>query len=86
MPQTATNITPLLRALRMALQDLYGDRLHSVVLYGSYARGEAAEGADSDVDILVVLKGDVNPWKESERMSKRGYDIQLGLPKASWIS
>ncbi len=34
------------------VQDLLGDKLHAVVLYGSVARGEAK--ADSDVDVLVV--------------------------------
>jgi len=33
--------------------DLYGSRLVGVVVFGSWARGEAADG--SDVDLLVVL-------------------------------
>ena len=32
---------------------LFGDRLRSIRLFGSYARGEADE--DSDVDVLVVV-------------------------------
>ena len=36
--------------------DKYSDRIHSIILFGSVARGEAKE--DSDVDILVV--GDVS--------------------------
>lgn len=35
------------------LQSLYGDALQSVVLYGSYARGDFRAG--SDVDLLVLL-------------------------------
>jgi len=35
------------------LRQLYGSRLQHVVLYGSCARGEAGEG--SDIDLLVVL-------------------------------
>ena len=35
------------------VKDLYGDRLRAVVLFGSWARGDA--GADSDIDLLVVL-------------------------------
>ena len=33
--------------------DLYGEHLAGVIVFGSWARGEAAEG--SDVDLLVVL-------------------------------
>ncbi len=46
-------IKKLLVELKAALQDLYGDRLKGVYLYGSYARGEADE--ESDVDVLIVL-------------------------------
>jgi type I restriction enzyme S subunit len=41
--------------LREGLHRLYGDRLRGILLYGSFARGEA--GGDSDVDVLVVLDG-----------------------------
>jgi len=37
----------------------FRDRCQDVLLYGSYARGEAT--ADSDVDILVVLKRTESP-------------------------
>jgi hypothetical protein len=37
--------------------DLHGPRLAGVVVFGSWARGEAADG--SDVDLLVVLDRDV---------------------------
>ena len=36
-----------------ALRARFGERLHEVVLFGSYARGDADE--DSDVDVLVVI-------------------------------
>lgn len=52
----------ILGELRRRLADLYGDRLRQVVLYGSHARGDARP--DSDIDVLVVLKGDVQPHEE----------------------
>ena len=36
-----------------ALKNIYGDLLHEVILYGSYARG--TQTAESDVDIAVML-------------------------------
>jgi len=48
-----SKIRELLTRLRQGLEDLYGDRLEGVYLFGSYARDEAT--SESDVDILVVL-------------------------------
>lgn len=49
------------------LRNVYGPRLHSVILYGSRARGEAAE--DSDIDLLVVLESCPAFWQEFDRIS-----------------
>ncbi len=46
-------IRELLTRLRQGLEDLYGDRLEGVYLFGSYARGKAMP--ESDVDVLIVL-------------------------------
>ncbi len=60
---------------KAGLAALYGDRLDRVVLYGSYARGDARP--DSDVDLLVVLHGDVRPYDEIRRMSLLGMELLL---------
>lgn len=57
----------LLEALKSELETLYGDKLASVILFGSQARGDAAD--DSDVDILIVLHGEVNIFAEMSRTS-----------------
>lgn len=46
----------ILRSLRGELARVLGDQLQSVILYGSQARGQA--GADSDIDVLVVVRDD----------------------------
>lgn len=46
-------IDELLTKLRHGLEQLYGERLAGVYLFGSFARGEATP--ESDVDILIVL-------------------------------
>jgi predicted nucleotidyltransferase len=47
------HLRPVLCGLQAELRALFGDRLHDVRLFGSYARGEATE--DSDVDVLVLV-------------------------------
>lgn len=49
-----TDIQALTSEFKQHMQALYGDRLAQVILYGSYARGDAHE--ESDIDLLVVLK------------------------------
>lgn len=46
-----------------------------MVLYGSHARNEATKY--SDVDVMVVLEGDVDSWEELQRMSAPVYDLEL---------
>lgn len=59
------NLREILNELRGRLIEHYGDRLVDVVLFGSQARGDATPG--SDIDVMVVLKGDVYPGEEIER-------------------
>jgi predicted nucleotidyltransferase len=60
-------VKTILAELRRRLQALYGPRLVKMILYGSQARGDAEPG--SDIDVLVVLEGPVNPCEEIHRTS-----------------
>ena len=53
VPLTAAKLQRLLKELRASLEELYGDNLVGVRLFGSYARRQATP--DSDVDLLLVL-------------------------------
>ncbi len=59
MTSSASRDTPVLRKLVETLIAALGPRLHSVVLYGSAARGDFDE-ATSDLNLLIVLE-DLEP-------------------------
>jgi predicted nucleotidyltransferase len=64
-----------IKEFKTAIQKLYGQRLKEVVLYGSWARDEAT--AESDIDLIVVLAGDVVPGQEIDRMIEVITEINL---------
>ena len=57
---------PILKRFRAALDQIYGDRIERVVLFGSRARGDAHD--DSDYDIAVFLHDLTDRWREAERI------------------
>ncbi len=77
-----TPIQSLLTRLHQHLKTLYGERLCQIMLFGSYARGEARP--DSDIDVLVVLQGAVNPGQEVVKIS--GFLAELSLEYDKVIS
>ena len=58
---------PVLSRFRAALDEIYGDQIERVVLYGSRARGDAH--ADSDYDVAVFLKELADRWPELHRLA-----------------
>lgn len=75
LPAMPPHVREALDELRAKLAQMYGARLRRLILYGSYARGEATPG--SDVDVLVVLGGAVERGAEIERIVRVTYDILL---------
>ena len=68
-------LAALLRRLDADLAALYGERYGGLVLYGSYARGEADEG--SDVDLLLLLRGEVDQAREVLRAEEVKWPLSL---------
>jgi predicted nucleotidyltransferase len=64
---TPTRDSAILPRFRRALDEIYGDRLERVVLYGSRAHGNA--GADSDYDVAVFLKEFSDRWAEADKIA-----------------
>ena len=69
------DLSVLLDRLALELKELYGGQYRGMVLYGSYARGEADEG--SDVDVLLLLEGEVNSTRELIRAEEVEWPLSL---------
>jgi len=65
----------LLDEAKTLLERVYGARLKDIILYGSHARGDAAEG--SDIDLIVLLDDMDNPVSELQRCSKEIHQLDL---------
>jgi predicted nucleotidyltransferase len=70
LPALATGFDPVEIAAVVArdLRTLYGVRLRRILLFGSWARGDAHP--ESDIDLLVVLDTVDSPWEELRRMDE----------------
>ncbi len=69
------HVRAALAEAKARLEALYGERLDRLVLYGSHARGDARP--DSDVDLLVVLRGDYESYTEIRRMGTMRLEIEI---------
>jgi len=68
-------IEKILTKFKKQIQQLYGDRLKKVILYGSYARNE--DTVESDIDLAIILEGEISPFKEIDKMSEISYEFVL---------
>jgi uncharacterized protein len=64
---------PVLMRFRTALNEIYGDRIERVVLFGSRARGDA--GKDSDYDVAVFLRDMSDRFAEMNRLADMSTQI-----------
>lgn len=69
------DLRKLLKHLDQELSGVYEERYRGLVLFGSYARGEADEG--SDVDLLLLLNGAVDVMREMDRAQDVKWPLAL---------
>lgn len=73
---TRSELQMVLNEVKNASQQLYGDKLNRIILYGSYARGDNTE--ESDIDIMVVLNCDADEVRELRSVTaEMASDISL---------
>ena len=65
---------PAVHEFKKRLLHKYGERLIRFLVFGSYARGDAAP--DSDIDIFVTLSGKVD-WKLEIEIWDTAFEIDL---------
>lgn len=58
------------------VKKIYGSHLKKIILYGSYARGEATKSSDIDIMILVDLN-DLLIKEYADRLSDITFDMNL---------
>jgi predicted nucleotidyltransferase len=68
-----------LAKVKAALAEEFGERFRGLVLFGSEARGEAEP--DSDVDLLVLLRGPVDLTADLRRIIAATYDMELEIDR-----
>lgn len=68
-------IKPIVKEIKKHLTMIYRGKIKQVIVYGSFARNEARE--DSDVDLLVVISDDLDPFKVRKSISDFLFEILL---------
>ncbi|GBC97127.1 hypothetical protein HRbin16_02947 [bacterium HR16] len=68
-------IRPVAERVKGYLSARYGQGVESVLLYGSYARGEAQ--SRSEIDLLVVVREPLMPQQVREELNDLLLDILL---------
>lgn len=73
---TKSQLQVVLKKVKSAAQQLYGDKLDRIILYGSYARGDNTD--ESDIDIMIILDCEAGEIKRLRRLTaEMASDISL---------
>lgn len=76
-PSSESKVATILRNIAIESVTRWGDDLVSVVLFGSHARGDAHP--HSDIDLLVVVEGLPQGWRE-----RGGLELSLEQMGLQW--
>jgi predicted nucleotidyltransferase len=71
------NKKELLSRIKKSVKDCVPDA--TIILYGSYARGEEKTG--SDIDLLILLDKEKITWKDEKEIKYPLYEIEFNTGK-----
>ena len=72
----AVHISDIMQDFAKSVRKILGNSLDSVIVYGSYARGDYSELSDVDVMLLVSL-GEEDIKKISDQISDLAFDFMM---------
>lgn len=73
---TKSELQTVLDKVKITAQQIYGDKLNKIILYGSYARGDNME--ESDIDIMIILNCNTEEIKHFHNLTiEMASDISL---------
>lgn len=85
MSNIPTNINTVINDFVQGVNDILGNRIKKIILYGSYARGDFNEGSDIDIMILTDLSDDeIEIYRQ--KIYDYAYDIEENNNFDIWIS
>ena len=76
MHDMPTKITNVIKEFIQGVNDILGNRVKKIILYGSYARGDYNNNSDIDIMILTDLS-DEEMYEFLVKISDMAYDIEL---------
>lgn len=73
---TKSELQVVLKKVKSTAQQLYGDKLNRIILYGSCARGDNTD--ESDIDIMIILNCEAEEIKKLRSITaEMASDISL---------
>lgn len=76
MPNVPTKINNVITEFVNGVNEILGNRVKKIILYGSYARGDYNKSSDIDIMILTDLS-DNEMYEFFVKISDMAYDIEL---------
>lgn len=75
MPNVPINVSNVIDEFVKGINEILGDRVKRIILYGSYARGDYNKSSDIDIMILTDLSDD-EIFEYREKILDYAYEIE----------